>query len=774
MHDPELWKKFLALRAPVQRVIELAAASNGTLDKIELVRATKYLPRSQIGGPMSATRVNSALAVGQKTGLLGIHSHKVLVAPGIAELVCRRLVRDARFGDMATAIDTVDPLDVNSFSYMNTAWRIEREMRRAVYAGQLRRLLKLTESWSRTQGPTDSPKVLSWVANPLESDLIESLPADMGGFLLTELADHAFGTSVEIPGLDALIERIEPRGCNDVRVLKARPGLMRGDSAESLEFRESTVIAGQMSAGLALLMRGDLKAAASVYDNAHKRWTNVNGPRAALYTAEGLFAPLALALGGNKGQSSRARSIVKLAWLEGPRRLDLLPWCDLGPAYTRLFAWLDNKVPASPSPRILPLASLVDALVTRWSDETPNAEAVGAAAARAIVSGHGWLSAELKATLDEDPAAALPNTVALFTHRTARPEWERVLEQLEQALGGPAKTKPTGPTHRIVWQVTWNKQDIDLEARLQKKSRNGWTKGRKVSPTKLSTTASTIEGMTHADLAVAACLRANAATRWDPYAHGHKWDTQATWRALIGHPAVYEPDSDEPLEIVARTPRAVIDKTRRAVKVTIVPNHESNSVVTELAAGRLEVSLFDPEQARLAELIGKGLSLPVAATKRLAPLLTRLADVFEIHDNAKVSTAKRTDADASLYARIRPLGDGIHAALVVCPLGFEGPGFFPGDGPNAMLGRVGGKAVNVTRDLEAESKAAVALGAKHPALAELAYAPGGYDQSDLYEALEFLQAVQLADEITAQWPDGESLRVRSTEKTAFHINVSGT
>ena len=359
-------------------------------------------------------------------------------------------------------------------------------------------------------------------------------------------------------------------------------------------------------------------------------------------------------------------------------------------------------------------------------------------------------------------------TTTLASLVTPVPGWEYALRGIEQVAYEAQKKKPrrkkaaAGAQRRLAWTVEVDENGGFAGApREQHVLKSGkWSKGRPVSLKRLQSQAGTMTFLIDQDRAAAREIVHNT-YRWSnlpPY-----YLPVAGICQLVGHPYVFNEFGD-PVEMVARDPELVLQEEEGILRAHVEPHveeatTESYNILT--ASDVLwEVTRFTPGHKKLCAVIPtRGLELPADARERLLEAVSALAGEIRVQgvigDGAEV--ARQVDGDAGPWVRLEPSGPGLAVALLVEPAPDSGAYFQPGIGGTASFATVNGQAVQASRDLDAEARAALELMSACPMLS----AAGPDWTLTLPDPADCLELVDQLDAAGARclWPKGQPFRV---------------
>jgi superfamily II DNA or RNA helicase len=274
-------------------------------------------------------------------------------------------------------------------------------------------------------------------------------------------------------------------------------------------------------------------------------------------------------------------------------------------------------------------------------------------------------------------------------------------------------------------------------------------------------------GLSEQDKRIASCIHKS----YDGYYGGTEYEMQVEKALphLVGHGAVYWQDAPDV--------RIDIDKGEMALLLKEQGGQISLQLDPPLIAGDLtlwrkttptRVSIYSmtPEIKQIASIVGNGLSVPASAKPQLVQAIAAIAPHLAIHSDLPelASHMKSVPADATLYAHLLPLQEGLRLQILVRPLP-EGGWYQPGKGSKNVLGEQEGMAVQAIRDLAQEKQALQQLLNACPALQQAEQDEAALEPEWQLEHPEL--CLELLAELKAQppealqlvWPEGERFRI---------------
>ena len=398
--------------------------------------------------------------------------------------------------------------------------------------------------------------------------------------------------------------------------------------------------------------------------------------------------------------------------------------------------------------------------------------------------GFGWSAAQFVsiAVSLQDPRKRA-RSASLLDLRVAREPWEIALDAIEaELMQVSASELASGSDERMIWQIeivsgAWMHDPIDLpfngggasairsaprlkmEPRLQKRRKNGWSKGRSIALRRLADQSANAPWMTAHDRRVVGTIRRHHSRYEDYYAF-----TEASPASLVGHPNVYwASDDDRPVEVVHGEPALVVDRQQRGLHLLMEPQPpDATTWCEQTGPYRLTVYRLTDAQRRLADQIGTGLTVPAKAEDRLQRVVSHAASLLPVHTDLLTETegAEPMDADPRPVVEIDRLRSGIRMRIAVFPLGLNGPRMHAGLGSATLVTSIDERLVRCERDLAAEKSKLDDLRDRCPSLRRSAEIEDQVDLADVFDALEALSELRaLGDDVLMVWRKGKPLSV---------------
>ncbi|STQ91821.1 DEAD/DEAH box helicase [Iodobacter fluviatilis] len=558
----------------------------------------------------------------------------------------------------------------------------------------------------------------------------------------------------------------------------AAHALLRGDFAQ-LKLIQRRTPAQYLAENLAALatLRGEYSIAVEIYDSLLKALKQASGKRKYFLTdTNGLLYTVAL-LGLNTPASIK---LAKAQVDDGYKQKH-------ANCYFALHSLVDHLAQGTPLISARPgyhyqpndCDGLFEALALFWQDADVDdswCQKLLTARAKAVKNGYQWIAAELDVLLFQQfgkpllsPGWHAQQQLTPLISAIKREEgWQRALVALSQLKAG---TPASSSDARIAWLIETSHGDIRIDPREQKKSAKGiWSKGRAVALRRMLQEQDTLPAMSDQDKRVASCIRKS----YNNYYGGSEYelDAEAALAHLIGHPALFWFDAPDVRIDIAKGEVALLLKEKQG-QITLQLDPEMDSQASLIwkkeTPTRLVIYSSSPEIKQIAGILGTGLAVPVAAKAQLVDVITAIAPHIAIHSDLPELAAhvESIDADATLYAHLLPLQEGLRMQLLVRPLA-DGSWMTPAKGSVNVLGEIEGRAVQAVRDLSAEKKRLKRVVDGSPTLSQAEQNGVEWELFHPELCLELLAELKTFGEDTLQlvWPEGERFRLNSTRGLA--------
>lgn len=334
----------------------------------------------------------------------------------------------------------------------------------------------------------------------------------------------------------------------------------------------------------------------------------------------------------------------------------------------------------------------------------------------------------------------------------------RPLEPWSRAMGTLLRlANQVQREERLVWLLVESGNRIEVEPKLQKRTKRGsWTAGRLVPVRRLL--SSHTQALCEHDRLV--CGRVAA----------HCWERGyevIKLRFLAGHPRVFwSSDKHTPVEVIVSRPEVRLREEAEGVHLRMNTEFSEGEgeTVTRETPHRLRVVVWEESHRELAQALGeRGTEFPKAQWAGLATLLPELRQLISLDSDLAFDPSSCLN-DGRLWVELAPWGEGLHLEVFVKPLGASGPVFRPGRGGRVVVDEQG----QTERDLERER----ALHTQLHFLLEEGFSAQLPQTLESLRALRDLEMLPDSDFVLA-WPKGQSLRLRGSAVGSSSLSLAG-
>lgn len=371
--------------------------------------------------------------------------------------------------------------------------------------------------------------------------------------------------------------------------------------------------------------------------------------------------------------------------------------------------------------------------------------------------GFEWVRQQYNALSSADSASSACTLASMFVPKES---WERRLDRLSglaARLDRDASRKDE-TEQRLAWVLGTDETEITLEARVQRKARQGFTKGRKA----IATTLVGQHEEQWIDSDDRAVIRAASRVVGGYQEGGDYRFGLASILALVGHPRVFWEDGLEPAEVVRTKPTIRVVRSEDAIEVSPHPWRQTEGPWAEREGMRLLAYTVDAQHVRLCEALGAPTAiLPADAEGRLAGILGHLSKNISLHSDVipEGSRVAQVAAKSTIVLQLRRDSDTLRIRVAVRPFGEAGPVFDVGHGTTVVVTEIDGVATQTTRNLDEERERETALFAACPTLHGAELQDRKLVLQGLGRCLELIEELhRLGDEVICLWSEGEPMR----------------
>lgn len=364
------------------------------------------------------------------------------------------------------------------------------------------------------------------------------------------------------------------------------------------------------------------------------------------------------------------------------------------------------------------------------------------------------------------------------------PKWERVLNDLLAQTAGlatqPAAKAKAEKQARVVYNMWVNKDGTEFEftPRLQKSSDGiHWTGGRNIA---LKTFGKGGEGLSDLDIQISRHVKSYTVGWYGQISYS--LNGKDVLELLAGHPNVYlDDDPLNPVQIVREPLQITVDRSkgRFSVKTNVgLLSSIGNVNVVREHSHLFKIIKLTTQQQNLIKAFCEAPTFPKVAEAKLTQVLSNISRTTTVMSDMLRNAgndAKQVKADTLLTVRLRPVGEGLQANLLVKPFGADGPSFQPGRGTEDIVALVAGKSLQTKRNLKKEKEHLAVIRSLLYESSDEQFDDLSFGCSSSMSSLMTLEALYLQSEhCRLEWPEGERFRIaRRLEAQDLVLSVKG-
>lgn len=665
-----------------------------------------------------------------------------------------------------------------------------REIRLALYSHNARDLNSALENASRAF-PVEvhrRPPLYMVTTSPFEREWFEQLPMELQSAAICSILPLAGRTLRAEPECLALIEETLPRQHPVVRLFLADYYALLGRFQDALRTLDGLATApARMRLGRLSFLEGkDEQALVLFRDALHELRSQTRNGKAFFETISGLFFIFALLEEGSEISLSEAELCARAGlqeslWRETYGHLLQVIRAARGEHQDGSVSAVNaGQVYQAVAETAVDLPAFFRFLFDYWldprslRDEITDLERLHR---RAREQGFGWVAAETADMLDRlgvpDPDS-LESARALYKDQGIRSlvALVRVLEPWRRALkelGEIGSRKPVSDEHlhcRLAWQLTNADNPAEVcihpvEQRLNTKGK--WTRGRAVPLRRLWRPDERPDYFTDQDRRVCNAIE----IRGDAWAHGSEptdfvFDRDRALPELVGHPNLFwENQPETAVELISGSPQLLVEAKDSRLYVRLTPEfgNGARTVVVRETPTRLKVIRMSLEHARMREILGTGLAVPVEGMDELRRTMDQLAPhvIIQSDISSDKPDAETRDGDPTPHIHLLPAGEGLEVEMLVMPLGPGGPSCVPGKGGSTLITGFEMQRIEVRRDLLEETALAERVLGACRILNDLSRTEWTWELESPEECLELLLELKSLDsQAVVEWPEGQT------------------
>ncbi len=393
-----------------------------------------------------------------------------------------------------------------------------------------------------------------------------------------------------------------------------------------------------------------------------------------------------------------------------------------------------------------------------------------------------YSSAELK-TL-EDFVVPQPKKAKIFDFTSLKEKevsWEKQIDAIynfmTQENKKEAKKKAKSPK-RLIWLVSYDFSEVNPYE--QSFTKNDWTKGRKVSVTKLRDDTSSYPHLTEQDIDI---IKHCTKKYWDGT---YSIDYAKALPLLVNHPLVFDSRTLNKTEIVLKEAELKIDfiKSKKEEEYLLsfdLPARYPSIHVKkrdEKDEHKLYVTPITPAHIQLSELMGnqKELRVPQDAQEKILQLLSSEKSPVKVQMNAKMLEVSQEKINTEITLRLKRFHTkeniGLEVQAIIYPLEGHTTCFTPTKGAEFFVAKVENSPAKILRNLAKEKEEIDKLLEKCPLLKENLFNENySWEFSQTEDAYNLLLALQETN-IKIEWHNSESIKMsKSLQLSDFKVQV---
>ncbi|THB77970.1 MAG: DEAD/DEAH box helicase, partial [Desulfobulbaceae bacterium] len=735
---------------------------------------------------------------------LGLVAENRQCSEEIVEFLSREAVLSGQFNDFAQIVQKEAPVSYFYGKWTTRCWRAMRQMRIGIYSQDFSLIddaLVFLDSQCKDL-LTPLPPPVQVTTSPFNRSWFRTLPPSFQFFLLTHIFKHSLAQLDRFqPVIDYLTDDQELADLDEDEKLPFLRLLLNhfiiaGELAPAREliatYKDAFTATG--SAGTIAYLEGDYPKSLTLFNDDIEKLRQINATRdCAFFGLQGLFHILSIIKSGGESSLQASQQQISIA-------LTLFGGSEEATAYEFLSEVISRQTDYNQSinsitvPEGRPstaLTLLFASLCQYWLDASilPDAESeLRNFYQRALDNGYHFYSgafAEILAKISPHPApyqATLEETTEKHVFKTLlntfEPEepWKRSLQALINISADALQDSP-GQDTRLIWLVGYDKQNLHVNPREQKRSADGtWSKGRPVAlsrlhgPTKLNYLS-----LQDRKICLAITKRQTKDSLPQFSLHNEK-----LLPALVGHPLLFLASSpNTPVEFISGEPELLVEESSEKLHVRFsLPISDENVALIQETPTRFKVIKIDDNHRRIAQITGRdGLTVPIEASEQVLTAIGNISSFMTVHsaiagDQEAYLSQDITgvEADSTIYMHMLPYGSGFRLEMFVKPFK-EGTHYLkPGQGVENIMAEVNGQRLQTRRNLSEEEQKARDIEELCPIL-DLAIDMEQENDREwhLQEPDDCLQALmelqEISDKVIIEWPEGEKLAV--THKPSF-------
>jgi SNF2 family DNA or RNA helicase len=328
-------------------------------------------------------------------------------------------------------------------------------------------------------------------------------------------------------------------------------------------------------------------------------------------------------------------------------------------------------------------------------------------------------------------------------------------------------------------RMVWFLEEGSFTPREQKKNKQGkWTKGRPIAMKRFYESLKDFSYISEQDREVL--------KKVNEHSYKNGWYTQTGYYfdedylyPLVGHPLIFLSDGKTKIEFVKGRAELLVTQEKKGYRLSLSPEpskYKSDHQIVAESVTRMRLVKTDDDYYRIADVIGKGVLIPLTAKKEVRQIIEHLASDIVIQSDVEGGGGediKAVKADQRIFVHLLPAGKGLKITLFVRPFEKGGSYYIAGSGGKTVFAEVQGKKQRTTRDLELEKKQTNDLIQHCQILQQSDLNQNEFLIEEPQDCLELLLELEkFKKNVVLEWPEGKHFKlVGHASFDQFHMNI---
>jgi len=804
-----LIEKYRSCSADEERILQVISVISQPVSITEINQVLQMLNwDSSDGMPLSQLMSAKLRKHWVSAGLLTFKQNKIHCNPLIAELISRKAVKEQRFKEIYSVVESLFSEDeIKQPSYYSDRYEglklaRERKIRAALYSNDDSRLLKhleLADDIALYSLEAEKMEYLIQLCTtPFDTDFFDQLSDTVKVLVICPiLQSQAFELTDQQQYYEILLA-IYPQAVKKFPSLKcvlANQLMLRGetDQIEALVGDDNSSFALSLM-GWLKFQQGEAELAINHFEEATKCYKKETHKRNIVLPdlAEIIYL---IALLQREDKKSHQQIKQQITWMlrattthrfeNTGRLIQELADIQQGTEHFDKSYWLNRPTNSANTP----FQILFHHLILLWAKgKVKSSVELINHNQQALKNGWLWYARVSEGFIsNKKQPTQYKDFVDLNTLFKPTEPWKIALKALRAVNSVSDKSKKEDDStaeFRMVWGVCYWDGQCMLFPREQKRNSRGWTKGRPIALKKLYEQLEQYDYLSAQDQQICQSLQAETIRDYSGYpSTTYEFPANLALKLAIGHPLLFWSNevgsiSDlTPIELKIGEPVLEILQQKQGLLINLKPWVSENNSVSFFKQGKHKLSIveFNLQQQQIAKILSeKGLKIPKSAKKEVMESISAIAPLLSVHSDiggAGSTDAKKVKADSRPVFQLEPAGFGLSLACYVQPLGEKGPLFHPGLGADSVFSEIEGKSVQTQRLLDTEIENFNQVLTHCPLLA--GFTDWEWELEDPEDALETLLQLQaLADSVILTWPKGKKIKLgHAAELNQMHISI---